>query len=371
MIGLLALGNLRALRLLGSDTPVTQQVLLGQLGIDVIALTAFFLLGGGPENPFTILYIVHVAMGAVMLRPPLAAALTALTLGCYALLHGVHVPLQFHNHTLPEGALVTLGHVLSFTIAAVSVSVFVVGLATTLRRRSRQLLESRDRTARTDRLRSVGTLAAGAAHELNTPLSTIGLRARRIARRHDDGDTTRDLEVIQEQLDRCKRVVEQLLVGAGDPSASGLERAPLARLVTDGIGLWAKGSHVPVRVADQSDGAEVELPRIAFTQALINLLENAREAQEEVDCADPLEVSVERDGATAVIRIRDHGCGLPDTSDRVGDPFFTTKTTGTGLGVFVARAVAEGARGGLSYTARDGGGTEARWWFPESPRRSA
>lgn len=371
VIGLLGLGNLRALRLLASSTTVTQSVLLGQLGIDVIALTAFFLLGGGPENPFTILYIVHVAMGAVILRPPLAAALTTLTLGCYALLHAVHVPLQFHAHSLPEGALVTLGRVLSFTIAAVSVSVFVVGLASTLRRRSGQLLQARDRTARTDRLRSVGTLAAGAAHELNTPLSTMGLRARRIVRRHHDDDTVRDLEVIQEQLDRCKRVVEQLLVGAGDPSASGFERAALASLVEEGIGLWAKGAHLHVRLADRSEGAEVELPRIAFTQALINLLENAREAQEEIGCADALEVSVERDGDKAMIRIRDHGCGLPETLDRVGDPFFTTKNTGTGLGVFVARAVAEGARGGLSYTTGDGGGTEARWWFPESPRRSA
>lgn len=372
VILVLALVNLWAMRSLGTPTTIDQTSLITHLGVDVVALTAFFALGGGPENPFTILYVIHVAFAAIMLRPRLAAALTTLVLACYGLLHVHSMPLDLEQHVLPEGTLVVLGRVLAFTIASVSVAFFVSSLSATLRRRSTELLEARDRTARTDRLRSVGTLAAGAAHELNTPLSTIGLRVRRVARRlPDDADTQKDLDVVRAQLERCKLVVEQLLVGAGDPSAGGFVRVPLAELVHETVGLWSKGSDIGVDVEDASDGLEVELPRVAFSQALINLLQNAREAQEAAGRGDAIRISVERDGRMGVVRIRDRGCGLPPAADRVGEPFFTTKSQGTGLGVFVARAVADGAGGGLSYRPGEGGGTEARWWFPEVTRRPA
>ncbi len=372
VVMMLALGNLRALQILEYRKTVDQGVLLAQLAIDVIALTAFFVLAGGHENPFTILYVIHVAMAAVMLTGGRAAIVVALVVVCFLVAHAVHLPLLWSNHSLPEGTLRPLGRVLAFTISTTSVGAFVVGLASTLRNRTAQLLAARDRTARTDRLRSVGTLAAGAAHELNTPLSTIGLRIRRVRRRHDDADTTKDLDVVQGQLERCSGVVQQLLVGAGDPSASGIERNALGRLVSDGVHMWAKGASVEVNIDIQGETFEVEVPRIAFTQALINLLQNAREAQADLERSDPLDVVVVPEGDFGVVYVRDHGKGLPEGQGvRVGDPFFTTKPTGTGLGVFVARAVAEGAGGGLSYAARDGGGTEARWWFPPPPRRSA
>ena len=117
-------------------------------------------------------------------------------------------------------------------------------------------------------------------------------------------------------------------------------------------------------------GFEVELPGVAFQQALINLLENAREAQESVSSFEPLEIRILREGTDGVVELADHGCGLPRQREQVGEPFFTTKPTGTGLGVFVARAVADGAGGGLQYLPRVPAGTVARWWFPEARRRA-
>ena len=115
---------------------------------------------------------------------------------------------------------------------------------------------------------------------------------------------------------------------------------------------------------------QVELPVVAFQQAFINLLENAREAQETVGSFAPLQVRVLRSGTDGVVELADEGCGLPPDSDQVGEPFFTTKASGTGLGVFVARAVADGAGGGLQYLPRIPAGTLARWWFPEARRRA-
>ena len=368
VIATLVVANLYASRVVAADEVVAEGQLLLQLALDVCALTCFFLLAGGPDNTFTPLYLVHIAMAGVMLSPARASILTALVAGCYAMLFAFHLPLHFERHTLDTFTLLRLGQLISFIVTAGSVGLFTLGLARSLRRRKQQLLEARDRTARTDRLRSVGTLAAGAAHELNTPLSTIGLRLRRIGRRHDDPDTQRDAQVIREQLERCNRVVNQLLVGAGDPSAAGLERRQLADLITEGVNLWTKGATLEVRVVDESDALAVEVPRIAFVQALINLLENAREAQAAVSCFEPIEILVERDNEMGLVRVSDRGCGLPDVPDQVGEPFFTTKVHGTGLGVFVARQVADGAGGGLRYENVPGGGTTAVWSFPVARR---
>lgn len=361
----LAIANVVAIRTLSTAEPVGAGHLLSQLLLDVGVLTVFFLLAGGPANPFTALYLVHIAMGAVMLAPRHAAVLTIAVVACHTLLFVGYLPVHLDRHSIPEETLRHLGHAVSFTITSTSVAVFVVGLASTLRRRKLQLLDARDRTARTDRLRSVGTLAAGAAHELNTPLSTIGLRLRRVGRRHQDDDTRKDVQAIGDQLQRCKRVVDQLLIGAGDPSASDIERRALAELCTEAVDLWSKGATLAVDVIDESTGAEVELPRIAFVQALINLLENAREAQEAADCFDRLQLRVLSESGQCIVELADRGCGLPEAADQVGEPFFTTKSTGTGLGVFVARAVADGVGGGLRYRPQVGGGTIARWWFPD------
>jgi two-component system sensor histidine kinase RegB len=370
VISILGVANLYAARVLASGEPVPEERLLSHLALDVAALTTFFLLTGGPDNTFTSLYLVHIAMGAVMLSPSRAAALAVLVLSCYGILFAMHLPLHWERHTLDAATLMPLGKLASFTITLGSVAGFTLGLARSLRSRKQQLLEARDRTARIDRLRSVGTLAAGAAHELNTPLFTIGLRLRRLDRRHDDPESERDLQVIKEQLDRCTRVVNQLLVGAGDPNASGIERRPLLDLVQEGTNLWSKGSPLDIRILDDSKGAVVELPNIAFVQALINLLENARQAQDSIFCTDPLEIRLHQEAQFGVVTLTDHGCGLPETLEQVGEPFFTTKVHGTGLGVFVARQVADGAGGGLTYTPAPEGGTVARWWFPQVNRRS-
>lgn len=366
MVALLA-ANIRALALLAQQKSVGESTLLWQLGLDVMALTTFFVLAGGAENPFVVLYLVHVAMGAFMLEPRQATILSLLVLTSYLGLHLWALPLHFENHSLPPEVLHTLGQIIAFLVTVPSVAIFIVGLASALRRRTTLLLDARERTSRTDRLRSVGTLAAGAAHELNTPLSTVGLRIRRVGRRHLDDDTQRDLEVIQTQLARCTRIVQQLLAGAGDPSAIGIETLPLGTLVADSVKMWGTGSPLGVTIDDRSEDTLVKLPRVAFSQALTNLLENAREAQLDSGSSEPLQITVDRDGDSVFVRVRDHGCGLPAEPEEVGTPFFTTKAAGTGLGVFVARQVADGAGGGLRYENHTDG-TTAHWWFPiEAP----
>jgi C4-dicarboxylate-specific signal transduction histidine kinase len=140
---------------------------------------------------------------------------------------------------------------------------------------------------------------------------------------------------------------------------------PIVEYVIKATSLWAKGSKGEVIVIDDSQNAHVTLPQVAFTLAMSNLLNNAMDAQESVQATDDLTIRLVVEEGNAIIYIRDHGCGLPKSKRHVGDPFFTTKPTGTGLGVYVARSVADGANGGLDYI-REDVGTTAKWWFPTS-----
>ena len=369
MIAGLGAFNLLSIQRLQANTRVSQEVLLFQLIVDVLVLTSFFVAAGGPENPFIVLYMIHISMGAVILRPSAAMAILAVVVGSYEFLHLFHLPLHPERHALEADTLMSVGQSIGFSVTALSLGLFVLGMSRSLRQQRQTLIDARERTARIDRLRTVGTLAAGAAHELNTPLSTVIMRTRRVGRRHDDDATRRDLGVVATQLQRCVDIVQRLLFGAGDPSAGDIVRAPLADLVENTLTLWCRGTEASV-VRGRTEEVWVELPRVSFSQALTNLLENAREAQEEQGVTAPLEVHVlrvQRDGVPfGVVEIYDQGRGLPSSdSDRVGEPFFTTKPTGTGLGVFVARQVADAVGGGLTYQ-RVGTRTLTSWWFPET-----
>lgn len=367
LVGVLCVANVMSLHILRTRDHVPQGFLLSELLLDLAVLTASFYCSGGVTNPFIMLYVVHVAMASVMLRNRYAIFITVLVVVANLALHVSYLPIHPEKGILPPEVLLSFGQATAFTVTAASVGTFVMGMAATLRRQKHRLMEHRERSARTDRLRAVGTLAAGAAHELNTPLSTLSLRVRRIARRYEDPETLRDLEVIRTQLDRCKAIVNQLLVGAGDPSADGIRKVELQDLVATTVKMWSKSTDIGATVQMTERPIYVELPPVAFSQAFINLLENAREAQEEAGNTEPLQVEVARDGGSGQVTVIDHGAGLPEQPDRVGEPFFTTKPTGTGLGVFVARSVAEGAGGGLRYE-RQPGVTLTRWWFPEVER---
>ena len=308
--GLLVVVNVLSYQRLISATPIRQPTLFLQLCVDISALNAFFFLGGGDENPFTSLYLIHVALAAIILEPGWVLAVSSLVIGSYSAVHYAHYPLELQREGWDQAMIVPFGRIISYIATTGSIAAFVMAIASSQRHQERALHASRERTARTDRLRSVGTLAAGAAHELNTPLTTMGLRLGRVRRRHQDGDTQQDVEVMREQLARCTAVVQQLLVSAGDPSASDIMCFELAKTIEETINLWSKGKSVSVRLRDDANGALVELPKIAFCQGFINLLQNAHEAQVAVNSTKALEVMISQSDDEAIILLRDYGIEL-------------------------------------------------------------
>ena len=134
LLMILVLANAGAAWRLQQPRPLETYAVYNHLGLDVAVLTGFLAIAGGPDNPFTALYLIHVAMAAVMIRGELLAALIGEILFCYAFLHFFHLPLHLDRHTVvSESVLRSLGPIVAFTLTVVSVTGFVAGLRETLR----------------------------------------------------------------------------------------------------------------------------------------------------------------------------------------------------------------------------------------------
>lgn len=138
-VGLVAT-NYQMGKTLDEEGPVDAGLLFINLGIDVLALTVFFVAAGGPNNPFVMLYVIHVAMGAMMLPGRWAVGLMGLVLACYTSLFLYSLPLHLEAHTLSSNVLDFLGKYAAFTVSVTSVGAFMVGMADTIRRREKELM---------------------------------------------------------------------------------------------------------------------------------------------------------------------------------------------------------------------------------------
>ena len=152
------------------------------LTLDTLLLTGLLHATGGASNPFSVLYLVYITLAAVVLGARWTWFLAALSVGCYGLLFAAFVPLEHVAHLAPGMQLHLQGMWVAFCVAAVLTAYFVVQMSTAIERRDAEMSAMRDRAARSERLASLTTLAAGAAHELGTPLATIAVAARELER---------------------------------------------------------------------------------------------------------------------------------------------------------------------------------------------
>jgi two-component system, sensor histidine kinase RegB len=203
-----AASNLAIARLHRRKAASSARLMGGVLILDTALLTLLLAASGGAMNPFTVFYLVYVTVSAVVLSAGWTMSIAALTLAGFALLFLATQP-RAHLHSGP----VAFQHHLqsmwfAYALAAALVTFFVGKIARAIALQRDQIAMLREANARNARLASLTTLAAGAAHELGSPLTTIEVAAHeaelRAAKLSGAGAIVEDLKLIRLEVDRCQ-----------------------------------------------------------------------------------------------------------------------------------------------------------------------
>ncbi|ACY18027.1 ATP-binding protein [Haliangium ochraceum] len=357
LIGLVVLGavsNLVATLWHRSHSDVDEWHLAVLMALDVALLTGLLYLTGGPHNPFSFLYLVQIALAAVVLRAHWTWMLVALSVGAFGGLVLLHRPLEGQEAVRDQGTWVALG------VAAGFIVHFLRRVTAALTAQERELAQTRAQAARQERLASLATMAAGAAHELSTPLGTIALVAKELSRaleRSGDEALIDDARLIREQVARCRTILDQMSGGPGEHLVEGSELLTVEDLVRESLVGVRAGATVRLDLPANAATATLELPPRTAVQALRSIINNAKDASPP---EREVVIAATRAGAKVDIEVIDHGTGMsPSVLARVGEPFFTTKEPGAGmgLGLFLARAVIESAGGTVRIDSQPEQGT--------------
>ena len=352
---------------LRSGKPVPNTELFAQLCVDVLALSVLLYYSGGSTNPFVSLYLLPLVIAAATLPGRYTWGMAALTSVCYSVLMFYYIPLP-HNHQ-HDGDSAFNAHVvgmwLGFVFSTVVVAYFVVQMAQAVRNRDETLTRVREDILRNERIVALGTQAAGAAHELGTPLSTmavvIGELQHDIAAQPGWRDS---LGILNEQVRGCKRILDKILADAQVSGAASLQ--PADRLMAEVLDEWQLLR--PISYQYRSDGAQpAPLVNVDDTlrAALTNLLNNAADATPADAVSQSIEIYTRWDDSNFTLEIQDHGKGLSEEAElKAGSAFFTTKAGGHGLGLFLANATIERMGGSVRLFNREQGGATTEIILP-------
>lgn len=333
--------------------PVTDLEYAGHLACDLIIHSLLLYFTGGPTNPFVSYYLVPLTIAAATLPKLHTVMLAGLALVAYTLLVGWYNPTD-----LPPEHRVTLliyGMWLSFALAAALITFFVGRMAGELRRQEEFQATRREESMRDQQLLAVATQAAGAAHELGTPLATMSVLITELRQEHDDPLLQEDLAVLQEQVKLCKDTLQQLVRAAEADRLQAVKEQSAAAWLEVALNRWhLMRPEASYRYEVLGTGA---MPRLApapdLTQSLLNLLNNAADA-----CPEDLDICLDWDTEELCISIRNHGEGVPlAIAEQLGKPFFTTKGKGFGLGLFLSQASVTRAGGSVKLYNHEEGGT--------------
>lgn len=339
------------------------------LVLDGVLLTLTLLGSGGSANPFSVLYIVHVALAALLLDRRATLLVVSTTLLGFGLLFvapmptGAHAGHAHHAHGGQGFEAHLRGMLAAYALTAAFVGYFVHRVARELARREREMGELRDWAARTERLASLSALAAGAAHELGSPLATIAVAAKELERVAageaplDARGIASDARLVREEAERCRLIIGKMGTGAGDLQGGAPRRVMLSDVLARVAASLGEPRWAAVRVEKPAVDVFVVAPEEALVQSIVTLTTNALDATDGARDAVTLEASAAAERVT--FRVIDRGPGIPPGAlRRLGEPFFSTKDgRGMGLGLFLARSFAERVGGHLQVESKLGSGS--------------
>jgi two-component system sensor histidine kinase RegB len=341
-----------------------------QLAFDLVELAMLLGLTGGLKNPFALLLIAPVTVGAATLPTRHAAMLGILALVATAVLGLWSAPLPW-----PDGApftpptLYVAGIGIALAVGIVFTAAYAWQASAEASRMELALAATQAVLAREQRLSALGGLAAAAAHELGTPLATIQVVTKEMARGLEPGPLLEDIQLLIDQAERCRAILRRL---SQEPDTADAHHArmSLSQLLDE-----VADPHRGIGVAIDADvscapgAAILEVRRMPeVLHGLSSFVENA------VDFAESaVDLTAYYDDARLVIEVRDDGPGFsPDVISKLGQPYVTTRShgensrsshMGMGLGFFIAKTLLERTGGEVEFRNAKRGGAciTVRW----------
>ncbi len=323
----------------GGSEELSVRELVGQLCVDLVGMGVLFYLTGGVANPLVSLLLLPVAVAALALPELMAAGIAALAVAVYSFLILYSLPLP-----IADAARATRLHLggmwLTFVVSAVLVAWFISRIMTSMRTRDAELAAAREERLRDAQVVALGQLAAGAAHELGTPLATMSVLAEDLSQ---DAkllpDTRADLNLLRRQIALCKEILGGLTRRAGSERA-----AEAADLLAD---IWLQGVLARWRsfwpqadcrfFAESSGDAPRIAPGAALEQAVSNLLTNAAQVNPQA-----IRLALSWNATSLVIGVHDDGPGFPEEIlHNAGTEPVSGTGQGAGIGLWLTRTVVE------------------------------
>ncbi len=364
VIGALVVMNALTFARLRRGAPTTHYEVAGHLALDLVAFSTLLLLAGGTANPFGFLYLLHVVLISLLLPWRLAIVGTLLVVGSFALSFRFAAPLTLESGEPLSNALMAASLWISFALTVTVTAWFVGSVVAALREHEWLLREAARKTANDEAVLRIGALAAGAAHELGTPLMTMAVLVDEMRRAADSPQLQRDTENLAAQVKACSQALANLGAAAGHTCAFGGGRAPLHSFlveVTERFRALRPDQALEVRWHGAVPGPEIFTDQ-SLQQAILILLNNAADAS-------PHHVDVDGrwDADWLVLVVGDRGSGVSAANlEKLGRTFFTTKEPGkgTGLGLVLAASTVARLGGTIGWTNRPGGGLSAEIRLP-------
>jgi len=358
LVGLILLSIVLGFWRLNRAMVISQKELFAHLVMDVVFLVAILFYTGGASNPLISYLLVLLAVGATLFSQ---LQVNTFALGCVLLYTSFLISELRSGHTdhmMMNFQLHLVGMWVTFVVSAGLITVFVTRMASAIRSRELTLAKVRENEMRNEQLVAIGTLAAGTAHALGTPLSTMSVLLTDLDKLDEEqlrqAAIKPDITLLRQQVTRCKDSLNQLTRFYNKAGTRHGESVPLPSFLDD-LRDYIVNIHPKAAVSFvvEPEGAGQHISSdLTVRHAVINIIENAiKAARDQVivtgtGTADGLEISVQDDGP-----------GIPaQVMESMGEPFISTRQDSMGLGIFLANAAIQRSGGTIEMFNRKTGG---------------
>lgn len=362
---LLALACLPLTNLLAEAAPIRHLGETWKAGmlivLDTLLLAFVLSQSGGPTNPFSIIFLLNVVLAAVTLTASWTWLIATLSSICFSALFLFSRPVpEWGHHGMNHGFSLHLhGMLFSYVLVAFLAAFFLSRMIDSLRLKERELERLENIERNQSRLMALTALLADAAHRLGTPLSTISVISQDLQKLEPQQMAAKghqeDLHLLYSESQKCKQILTELAERTGDVPGEMPVWFGLAELRSELLSNLNASWHT--RLVLRSDVDAFYLQKRAVMIALQAIVKNAFEAS---DSDAEVQLSIFENGEKLFFEVVDKGAGIPEeTLLRIGEPFFSGKPIGQGmgLGIYVAKLIAEQLGGAVDIRSAPENGT--------------